>query len=47
MRSRDGLLRHARRTGMPLDCQSKELHRDSREEVKTKQREAEKGYIEK
>jgi len=44
MRSRDGLLRHARRTGMPLNW---ELHRDSREEVKTKLREAEKGYTDK
>ena len=35
MRSRDGLLRNARRTGMPLDW---ELYRDLREEVKTKLR---------
>ena len=42
MRSRDGLLRNAHRTGMPLDW---ELHRDLREEVKTKLRGAEKGYI--
>ena len=42
MRSRDGLLRNARRTGMPLDW---ELYRDLNEEVKTKLREAEKGYI--
>ena len=42
MRSRDGLLRNTRRTGMPLDW---ELYRDLREEVKTKLRRAEKGYI--
>ena len=39
---KDGLLRNARRNGMPLDW---ELYRDLREEVKTKLREAEKGYI--
>ena len=42
MRSRDGLLRNARRPDMPLDL---ELYRGLREEVKTKLGEAEKGYI--
>ena len=42
MRGRDGLLKNARRTRMPLDW---ELYRDLREEVKTKLREAGKGYI--
>ena len=42
MPSKDGLLRNSRGTGMPLDW---ELCRGLREEVKTKLREAEKGYI--
>ena len=42
MHSRDGLLRNACRTGMPLDW---ELYHDLHEEVKTKLREAEIGYL--
>ena len=42
-RGREGLLRNACCTGMPLDW---ELYHDLREEVKTKLREVEKGYIE-
>ena len=43
MPSRDGLLRNAHRTGMPLDLEL--CGRGLIEEVKTKLREAEKAYV--